>query len=289
MKTTWTHFLRQMAAVTAIGASAMMASATNYAMAAASDNAGNAPYADDWQAGDNGGSGFGPWAVGYSGTTPLAHADARFIDFAPPLAGHSLGSPAFGLTTSNRAYYFDTSEVSRLFSTPLAVGQTFSMDVDGPVLSPGGFGFDYGVGAVIRLCSGVCVGGPNTTERFGIFSNVVFNPNWTATSGNDTGIPSPDSFHLEMTLITPNTYDLVITPVGGGAPLYTLSGESLGGPAGAAIDTLQISVYGTGSTADGSRELFFNNLSVVPEPGCGVLLVLGASGLAMGALRRKRD
>jgi len=286
MRTTWTNYLRRMAAVSAIGTSAMMASAESYAWAEAYDNAGNAPYADGWQDGDNGGSGFRPWASGYSGTGGLAHPAPKFIA-TTPLAGNSLGIPVFGLTTSNRGYYTDTSEVTRFFSHPLAVGTTFSADVDGPELFPAGFGFDYSVGATFQLCSGTsCSAGG---ERFGMFSNVSFNPNWTATSNNDTGIASSNSFHLEMTLVTPESFDLVLTPVGGGAPLFSLTNQALGGTAGEPITFFRATVYGTGSSADGTRELFFNNMSVVPEPGTGALLVLGAGVFASSTYRRRKE
>ena len=69
--------------------------------AAAADNAGNAPYANGWQDGDNGGFGFAPWTSAFSGDPAvLMHGGPKFVDVAPPLAGNSLGSPAFGLTTS---------------------------------------------------------------------------------------------------------------------------------------------------------------------------------------------
>ena len=205
------------------------------------------------------------------------------------MAGNSLGAPAFALTTSDRAYFFDTSEVTRTLTTPFGVGQTFSADVDGPLLTftPDSFDFDFGTGATFQLCAnGVCGGG---NERFGLFTNITFNEDWTTVGGGSThtGVASPDSFHLELTLLPGDKYDLVMTPVGGGAPLFSQSGASLVGPAGAAIDNIRITVYGTGSSADGSKELFFNNLSIVPEPSSLTLMFAAACGLVASLRRRK--
>jgi hypothetical protein len=50
----------------------------------ASDSASDPAYADGWQAGDNGGSGFEPWTFAFSGDpSALAHAAPQFIDTAP--------------------------------------------------------------------------------------------------------------------------------------------------------------------------------------------------------------
>jgi len=53
-----------------------------------------------------------------------------------------------------------------------------------------------------------------------------------------------------------------------GSPLFSQTGAPLDGTANTAVQSLRISAYGTGSSADGSKELFFDNLSVT---GVGVL------------------
>jgi hypothetical protein len=226
----------------------------------AADNAGNPPYADGWQDGDNGGTGFAPWTSAFSGdSTMILHGGPKFIDNGP-LAGNSLGKPAFALTTSDRAFFFDTSEVNRSFTTPLAVGQTFSIDVDGSALDPSAPGFS--IGNTVQLMNSA------NQERFGLFTNNQFNgDNWTSTGSANTGVAAAAAFHLAFTLVTADTYNMVMTPVGGGAPLFSQTGGTLAGTAGTAVDHIRISDYGTGSSADGSTELFFNNLRVaVPEP-----------------------
>jgi hypothetical protein len=250
--------------------------------AAASDFAGNPPYADSWQDGDNGGSGFAPWTSAFSGDAGvLMHGGPKFIDTLPALPGNSLGTPAFGLTTSARPSFFDTSEVIRRLSTPMTVGQQFHIDVDGSALDPAAPGFS--IGNTVQLLNSA------GTERFGFFTNNQFlNDNWVATGNADSGVPAGSSFHLAFTLVTPNTYNLVVRPVSGGAPLFTQTNAMLAGPAGTPIDRIRITAYGTGSSANGSTELFFNNLLIaVPEPSSLVILSLGSMVCVALTARRR--
>jgi hypothetical protein len=227
----------------------------------ATDNAGNPAYATEWTAGSNGGTGFGPWSFAFSGDLSLlvhptpANPSPQFIDFAPPLTGNSLSSPAFALTTSDRPFFGDTSEVNRMFNVPLAVGDTFQVDVNGSALSATAPPFT--IGNTLQLI------GANGMERWGMFTNNGYlGNNWVATGDANTGIPAGNAFRVAFTLTGPDSYDLVITPVGGGAPLYSQTFGALTGTSGVGITSIRISAYGTGSTADGNAELFFNNLLV---------------------------
>lgn len=247
----------------------------------ASDNAGNAPYADGWQDGDNGGTGFQPWALDYSGTDPANHS-SHFIDNAP-LTANSLGAPAFGMTDSGRPFFFDTAGATRPFTGALSIGQTVSVDIDGPSFANGDpNGFSKGATVALR--------NDNGGERFGLFTNNLFNnDNWSATnpagsgSAIDTGIAAGSSFHMDFTLTGVETYDLVLTPIGGGTPLFQQLGATLRtATEGTFVQQFRFADYGTGSAADGSSELFINNLSisnVVPEPTTVGLLALAGFGL----------
>jgi hypothetical protein len=96
-----------------------------------------------------------------------------------------------------------------------------------------------------------------------LFTNNDYHSNrWTATGDFDTGIAAGSSFHIEFTLSSANTYNLVLSPVAGGAALFTKAGASLVGTVGASITTIRISDYGTGSSADGSKEYFFDDLMI---------------------------
>lgn len=225
------------------------------AITIASDNAGNPAYADGWQAGDNSGAGFGPWVFSFSGDgSGLFHAP-QFIDNGP-LAGNSLGAPAFALTTGDRRNDFETSEVRRTLNVPIGVGQTLSADVDGSALDPQAPSFT--IGNTFDLL------GTNGSERFSLFTNNDYhNNNWTATGDANTGVTAARSFHIDFTLVTANTYDLVLTPISGGAPLFTQAGAPLAGTAGIGINRIRITAYGTGSSTNGSKELFFDNLAII--------------------------
>src|SRR5687767_9468367 len=105
-----------------------------FAATFAADDASQPAYSDGWQAGDNGGSGFGGWTFAFSGNgSGLVHPP-QFIDNGP-LAGNSLGAPSFALTTGDQPNAFETSEVRRDLITPIAVGQTLSADINGSALS----------------------------------------------------------------------------------------------------------------------------------------------------------
>ena len=135
---------------------------TACAVVVAADNASNPSYTDGWQAGDNGGIGFGPWTLAFSGNGNGLFYPPQFIDEGP-LAGDSLGAPAFALTTGDQPNAFDTSEVRRSFILPLAVGQTFSADIDGSALDPSAPAFT--TGNTFDLL------GTNGSERFSLFTN----------------------------------------------------------------------------------------------------------------------
>src|SRR4051812_42176160 len=201
------------------------------AVTIAADDASQSAYTNGWQAGDNGGTGFGAWTFAFSGNRSDLLYDPQFIDRSP-LAGDHFGAPTFALTTGARASFSDTSEVTRSLNSPLAVGHTFSFDIDGSVLSTTGSPFTHG--NTFQLF------GPGGQERFGLFTTNQFNGNnWSVTGDVNTGVPAANAFHVAFTLATANTYNLVLTPIGGGSPLFTQNGSALGGTAGSAIQSFR--------------------------------------------------
>jgi hypothetical protein len=217
------------------------------------DDASQPVYTNGWQAGDNGGAGFGPWFFAFSGNgNGLVHPP-QFIDTGP-LPANSLGAPAFALTTGDQNNQFETSDVQRTFTTPMAVGQTFSADVNGSAISNAPA---FTTGNTFDLL------GTNGSERFSLFTNNGYhNDRWTSTGDADTGIPAGNSFHIDFKLVDTNMFDLMLSPIGGGAPYFTQTGVALAGTSGVAINRLRVRDYGTGSSTNGSKELFFDNLTV---------------------------
>src|SRR3954451_3532189 len=170
----------------------------------ASDDASQAAYTNGWQVGDNGGTGFGAWTFAFSGLRTDLLYEPQFIDRGP-LPGDHLGAPTFALTTGARASQTDTSEVVRAFTSQLAVGKTFSFDIDGSVLASSGSPFS--MGNTFQLF------GTDGQERFALYtSNQYHANNWTATGDANTGIQAANAFHVAFTLVTANTYNLVLTP-----------------------------------------------------------------------------
>jgi hypothetical protein len=227
---------------------------TAAASVVASDNASNASYSDGWQTGDNGGIGFGPWTLSLSGSGSGLLYPPQFID-RTPLPGNSLGAPAFALTTGDQRSAFETSEVRRPLVVPLAVGQTLTANINGSALDPHAPSFTIGNTFDLLAASG--------SERFSLFTNNDYHSNrWTVTGDLDTGISAGSSFRIDFTLTSANSYNLVLSPVTGDAALFTQTGASLAGTAGTSIATLRIADYGTGSSSDGSKECFFDDLLI---------------------------
>ncbi len=86
----------------------------------ASDNASYAGYAGGlWGAGTNGGSGFQPWLVEYSGTT------GGIVDNPAGIGIIGMDNPSFHLESAPASHIY----TDRPFSAPMLVGSTFSFDL----------------------------------------------------------------------------------------------------------------------------------------------------------------
>ena len=238
---------------------------------------------------DNGGYGFLPWnfAGGYHDATASPYGNLNhFIDGVDFSASswNDLGGPAFGLTNGNStvAGFTYTARATRVFSEPLAVGGTFRVEFDNPVLSPPNE-FDT-TGYILRLNSGggAKIGAnPDVRERLGFFASHGFNQgDWNRTDSegvrssglNSTATTSGAEF--QVTLPTAESYLLEILPLGGGGALYSATGN-LASPGAGSIDTLEIVMFGNGSgngltgsgaLPTGQREFFFDNLLLDNPP-----------------------
>jgi Dockerin type I domain len=230
---------------------------------------------------DNGGYGFLPWNFegGYHDPAVSPYGNLNHfidgIDFSQSTF-NNLSSPAFGLTNANIANFGFTARATRVFSQPLAVGGSFSVQFDNPTLAPLKNNDDTGY--IIRLNSGggaKLPGNPNVYERLGFFAFHGFHQGrWNrtdATGVNDTGLLSTVTTSgavFRVTLQTAESYLMEILPLGGGSPLYAASGN-LASTGFGNIDTLEILMFGNGSgngltgasgLPTGQREFFFNSL-----------------------------
>jgi hypothetical protein len=219
----------------------------------AEDDATSAVYTDGWTTGDDGGTGFGPWFV-YN-LIQEAIPESTEVDAAPADAANSLGSPAFKLATGGIAGSFF---ISRPFDAALAVGQTFSMEIDSyPLDQLGEPGRDLGIGFTAgedtRLSMYGYVGKYENvtygTDFFGInattannnlaggaslpedpLSGIQWQTNYTATDGSD-------GFTLLIDIPTIDTYRLRV--IDDSVTKLDISGE-MSGPAGAGINGFYI-------------------------------------------------
>lgn len=242
------------------------------------DDASNAPYLDGWQSGDNGGSGFSPWSLSFSGDPDelqsIYNGNAHFIDGVDvgPLPNNGLGGPAFALTNSNGAN--DFAQAHRMLSAPMEAGNTLFVEIDGSALEG-----EIGIGNLFDLV------GADGISRFNITTSNGSMGNHWMTGNSNTQIAAGDAFTLQFTLLENDRYHLTMTDTNGVG--FGQFNAMLDGTAGTGIDQIRIASFGTGSSSDGSREMFVNDLRItrsVPEPTAITVLVL--LGSACGWRRR---
>lgn len=259
--------------------------ATAASASSAHDDASQSAYADGWDDGDNGGTGFGPWTLNFNGEASQLNAiynsDPHFIDGVDvgPLGANQLGAPAFGLTTSSQPSNTSaTAEARRDFAEAMQIGQTFRIDIDGSALEG-----VAEIGNVFELL------GADGVPRYSLSTSLGSNSDQWRLNGSNTSIPAGDDLSVSVTLVGTDNFSGSVNSIGGLVGTFSLNAP-LGGTAGEPITGLRIATSGTGSSADGARELFFDNLEltrvdVVPEPATG-LIALGF--VSMAALRRVR-
>jgi hypothetical protein len=241
----------------------------------AMDSAADPAYSDGWQGikgavpaetgMDNGGTGFLEWNFDdtFWEAESSPYSTPHFIDKGSTF--NNLGSPAFAITNGNVAFNRYTTTVARPFAAPLKVGDTLSLELDNPIMSPLEEGDE--VGFILTLETKA------KGERFGLYTTAGFNKNsWTIDdkSGDETSTGFSDEagskgFTLAFKLTGEEAYQMTITPKSGGSPL-NFEGQ-LAKPGTGAIERLELVMFGNGSgdgneSASGERELYFNNLRI---------------------------
>jgi hypothetical protein len=203
----------------------------------ASDNATNAPYADGWQDGDNGGSGFGPWS--FAGSYNAPPDSIHLINSTHP--ANALG-PAWTLSLNydldpDPNVDFGLARAGRALNTPLKVGQTISIVFDTPTAHR------FFHGYTIRFTTGNSNIYPQNLEqaieRFALWSfHDQGDPDewgrWRITpSASPYFIPYYDEntdagVRLDFTLTGLDSYSLKLTPLDQPANAFTTSGVLAG-------------------------------------------------------------
>lgn len=145
---------------------------------------------------DSGANGFDAWTI--NAEEPNS---GSFLNTTN--ANCSVGTPAWSLWANSS----NTVEAIRPFAEPLAVGDTFSIDMDNNHVDTG-----FGIGIALQNVDGDTLwqfffnGGDTNYSRSGGTTDIT----WT-----DSGIA------VEFTLLTANTYEVVINPAGRDTRTYT--------------------------------------------------------------------
>jgi hypothetical protein len=278
------------------------------------DNASDPAYADGWQAGDNGGSGFTPWNFdsGYifAGTNyTYAAAGTQTIDDG--LQNGGAGSSPFNnigkaWTLGATANDDGAAHIGRGFS--LGIGETLKVVIDNPTKRKFFKGYfvrlngDSG-GSNGNICNlGYGCSHPNFPDGYpvpktniGTFEYFT-NGAWFVddATGTSPGVIDTDTaaagalFSVKRT--GANTYDLLMDSLGGGAD-YGPAPRTFHN-AGAAVDWIEFVFFpGDNGFSDPTMEtdFYISSMMIVPEPGTAALLLLGATGAVIGTARRRRN
>ncbi len=220
-----------------------------------SDNADN--YTNGWVSGSNNGTGFAAWTLANS--TNDAGQNGEFLGDSTNNGGNTNGtginSPITGKAFGLYANSGQTASASRplLFASPLAVGQTFSIDFENGFINGGGT-----VGIGLQDPSG-----NNRLEFFFIGGQTAYTIQ--TTNGITTGIPFTDTgLHLTFTLASADSINVTITGLNGNTNSFTTNGIPLEGTLGSAIAQVRLFNFNSGGGAPNNA--FYNNLALTVPP-----------------------
>jgi hypothetical protein len=295
MKTSWGRFYRRVAAVCVVGVASAWSSAVSYAAIMAADSATNAPYDDGWQAGDNGGFGWGAWDFTGTYNTPVGQTMDIFShpnDLGRAWTLYNADAPPGpGAGT-------DIAQAGRAIPGGLGIGQTVTVVVDNPTERR------FFRGYTVRFNTGggntVYAGTPQSRMAVGTFEYFT-NGKWYAngTGGNPSlfDLDTHNGLRIDLTLTGADTFDLKMTPLNNPAIAYTKTG-TLDGPAGSAIDWVEFELFNTDSdyypshTITGGETDFYISYmqiagNVIPEPTSAAMMLAGG-GAAAGLVRARK-
>lgn len=240
----------------------------------ASDDASQSVYDSGWSNGNNGGSGFGAWQFGNSGS------GGEFIasqSFSPAL---SIGSGANNRAFAMWANSGGVSAAVRPFGAALNVGDTFSIDMDNQLIDTNGT-----VGFSLRNSDS---GGTTLAEFYFVGGQSSYVVNGSNTSGSTPGYTT-GGLRLSFTLTSANAFSFKMDRLENGVGVdNTVTGNLL-----ANKPVTEVRLFNAHAGGDSNHDLFFNNLSIsaVPEvsPVVGLPLAAVVAAGASGVWRRWRN
>ena len=219
-------------------------------------DASAAAYDDGWQAGDNDGTGFGPWSLSTTSSDP--NRNGHFI-FTSTLNGDGADDNGDGdIDTAGRAWGLyanqgNDSRATRPFDSPLVSGSSFSIRLDNGLVDPGGnpqvgFELENSLGQNLVVLA---------------FAPDVNAAEYVLVDGaglSSTGVPITDEgIQVDIVLLTATDYEMVITNLFDG--VQTLYAGPLSSPGGGqSVDAVSIFNYFAGP--DPFQDLFANDLQI---------------------------
>lgn len=249
----------------------LLSCSLTFAANLASDNAADAAYDDNWDTGDNGGSGFGSWTINTAGNT------AHWIGTSTNNGGPP--TPNEGIDTSGRSFGSWAQDNGALFEAyrsfgggALSVGQTFKISLDNGWVEPGG---SLGVG--LQNSNGESLWEWYFGGGAGNYTNAAFGgPTDSGYAYTERGLT------LAFTLTGSTSFSLAVTSPQNGTTNY--SGHLMSAASGQSVDRFRIFNYDTANSSH--HDFFANSMEVVPEP--GTLALVGTALISLLLFRRRR-
>jgi len=213
----------------------------------ASDNAAQPAYVRGLTNGCNGGFGFGPWTI--SGTGAGGSTNGTFVGTSVSNVHGAPGIDSSGLAWGVYANSGANEDINRPFNAALAVGQTFSVDMDN--------GSNNGV-------VGVGLHNAGGGRLWGVLCNGI-NQDYLVSEGSangaiqvDSGVAvTTDGLHVSLTLTGPTNWTATLTTYSG--QTNTLSGILM---SQADESIAQFSGFNLNAGSGSDYNLFFNNLLI---------------------------
>ncbi len=211
-----------------------------------------------WSASGGANPGTDGWEPDLSGTGDWFQGNSA--GNAGGSSGAGAGNPAWGLWSNDGGV---SAATWALVGGALTVGQSLGIDFDNGWVDSGGVGVQFTSGGTVALAVFLNQGGPGY-EITNSTGNVSSGKGWTG-----------DGFNISVELTGSGTYSLSFPGYSGSGTLA----NSL-----TSIDGIRVySADPTGLGSGGNYDVFFNNVSVIPEPSAALL-----GGLGMLALLRRR-